>query len=576
MIRKLLRYVKQYTLLSLLAPFFVAIEVVLEVFIPFTMAKIIDVGVLELGGDVKYILTQGGIMILLTLCSLLCGAMAGTCAARAGIGFTKNLRAAVFGNVQNFSFANIDKFSTASLITRQTTDMTNVQNAYMMSLRMLVRGPLMLIGATVMAASINQTLSIVFAVAIPVIAILMLIVGRLSFPRFKRMFRKYDEMNASVQENLIGIRVVKAFVREDREIDKYKKASDGLRSAQFKAEFLLVLGQPMLSFIIFGCTVAVIAIGGVMAVNGTMGVGELSSFISYVAQALMSMLMLMMVFMMMVISKESAERIVEVIDEKPTVSDGNADPDLKVADGSIAFENVSFGYKSKDVLALEGIDFTVEAGQTVGVIGGTGSSKSTLVQLIPRLYDVTDGSVKVGGHDVRDYKIKELRESVAMVLQKNVLFSGTIKENLKWGNPDATDEEIEEAAKSAAAHGFIASFPKGYETDLGQGGVNVSGGQKQRLCIARALLKKPKIMILDDSTSAVDTATDKKIREALANLKDMTVIIIAQRIASVMNADKIIVMDDGRVNAIGTHDELMETNDIYREVYESQQRGTEE
>ena len=576
MIRKLLRYVKQYTLLSLLAPFFVAIEVVLEVFIPFTMAKIIDVGVIELGGDVNYILTQGGIMILLTLSSLLCGAMAGICAARAGVGFTKNLRAAVFANVQNFSFANIDKFSTASLITRQTTDMTNVQNAYMMSLRMLVRGPLMLVGATIMAASINPTLSIVFAVAIPVIAVLMVIVGRLSFPRFKRMFKKYDDMNASVQENLIGIRVVKAFVREDHEIVKYKKASEGLRSAQFKAEFLLVLGQPMLSFIIFGCTVAVIAIGGVMSINGTMGVGELSSFISYVAQALMSMLMLMMVFMMMVISKESAERIVEVIDEKPTVSDENADPDLKVADGSIEFSNVSFGYKNKDVLALEGIDFTIEAGQTVGVIGGTGSSKSTLVQLIPRLYDVTDGQVSVGGHDVRDYKIKELRESVAMVLQKNVLFSGTIKENLKWGNPDATDEEIEEAAKSAAAHDFITSFPKGYETDLGQGGVNVSGGQKQRLCIARALLKKPKIMILDDSTSAVDTATDKKIREALANLKDMTVIIIAQRIASVMNADKIIVMDDGRVNAIGTHDELMETNAIYREVYESQQRGTEE
>ncbi len=576
MIRKLLRYVKQYTLLSLLAPFFVAIEVVLEVFIPFTMAKIIDVGVLELGGDVNYILTQGGIMILLTLCSLLCGAMAGICAARAGVGFTKNLRGAVFGNVQNFSFANIDKFSTASLITRQTTDMTNVQNAYMMSLRMLVRGPLMLVGATVMAASINPTLSIVFAVAIPVIAVLMVIVGRLSFPRFKKMFQKYDDMNASVQENLIGIRVVKAFVREDYEIDKYKRASDGLRAAQFKAEFLLVLGQPMLSFIIFGCTVAVIAIGGVMSVNGTMGVGELSSFISYVTQALMSMLMLMMVFMMMVISKESAERIVEVLDEKPTVSDENADPELRVQDGSIAFENVNFGYKSKDVLALADIDFTIEAGQTVGVIGGTGSSKSTLVQLIPRLYDVTDGSVKVGGHDVREYKIKELRESVAMVLQKNVLFSGTIKENLKWGNPEATDEEIEEAAKSAAAHDFITSFPKGYETDLGQGGVNVSGGQKQRLCIARALLKKPKIMILDDSTSAVDTATDKKIRDALANLKDMTVIIIAQRIASVMNADKIIVMDDGRVNAIGTHEELMETNAIYREVYESQQRGTEE
>lgn len=576
MIAKLLKHVKQYTLPSVLAPLFVAVEVVLEVFIPFTMAKIIDVGVIELGGDVNYILTQGGIMLLLAACSLLCGAAAGIFAAKAGVGFTKNLRLAVFEKIQKFSFANVDKFSTASLITRQTTDINNVQNAYTMCLRMLFRAPLMLVGATVMAFRMNAVLSIVFAVAIPVIGVLMAIVGKLCFPRFKKMFERYDDMNASVQENLIGIRIVKAFVREDYEIEKYKKSSDGLRAAQFNAEFLLVLGQPVLSLIIFTCTVAVIAIGGVMSVNGTMGVGELSSFISYVTQALMSTLMLMMVFMMIVISKESAERIVEILDEEITVSDENADKELKVADGSIEFDNVDFGYKSKDVLALENVNLKIAAGETVGIIGGTGAAKSTLVQLIPRLYDVTDGSVKVGGRDVRDYTLKELRESVAMVLQKNVLFSGTIKENLKWGNENATDEEIVEAAKRAAAHDFVASFPAGYETELGQGGVNVSGGQKQRLCIARALLKKPKIMILDDSTSAVDTATDKQIRDSLANLRDMTVIIIAQRISSVMNADKIIVMDDGRVDAVGTHDELMASNAIYREVYESQQKGVEE
>ena len=537
------------------------------------MAKIIDIGVKN--GDTNFILQTGGLMVLMAIFALLFGALHGRFSAIASVGFAKGLRKKIFDKIQDFSFANIDKFTTPSLVTRLTTDVTNTQMAFMLVIRMLVRAPVMLVSATIMSITINPGLSLIFLFAIPALGLALLIVASKAFPRFKAMLKKYDDMNASVQENLIAIRVVKAFVREDYENKKFFDSAEAVRLAQFKAEKLLVWTMPIMQFIMYSSIVAVFWFGGNLIIGEKMLSGELFSFITYSTQILVSLMMISFVFVQIVLSRASVSRIIEIFDEEIDISDENNNDDLKVKDGTIVFDNVSFSYsKNKDNLVLENCNFEIKSGETVGIIGGTGSAKTTLVQLIPRLYDVLEGKVLVGGRDVRDYKIKTLRDSVAMVLQKNVLFSGTIKENLKWGNENATDEEIIEACKIAQAYDFIMSFPKGFETELGQGGVNVSGGQKQRLAIARALLKKPKILILDDSTSAVDTATDSKIRQGLKeHVADTTVIIIAQRISSVSDADKIIVLDDGKINAIGTHEELLATNSIYREVYESQKKG---
>lgn len=573
MIKKLLPSLGEYKKYAVLTPLFVIAEVILEINIPFLMSKIIDVGIKN--SDTEYILKIGVLMIIMALFSLLFGALAGKTAATASVGFSKGLRKTMFEKIQMFSFANVDRFSTASLITRMTTDINHTQLAFQISIRMLVRSPIMLVSATFMAYTINPRLCIIFLVAIPVLGTALFLIGATAFPLFKVMLKKYDRLNAMVQENLIGIRVVKAFVREDHENEKFRKAADDVRQAQMKAERILAFNMPVMQFVMYGCMIAISWFGGNMIIAGTMETGELMSFISYVSQILVSLMMITVAFVTIVISRASMARIVEVIDEEIDIKDNSSGKDLEVEDGSIVFENVNFSYsKNPENLTLRDINLNIKSGETIGIIGGTGSAKTTLVQLIPRLYDVLSGRILVGGHDVRDYKIETLRNAVAMVLQKNVLFSGTIKENLKWGNENATDEEIAEACRTAQAYDFIMSFPDGFDTQLGQGGVNLSGGQKQRLTIARALLKKPKILILDDSTSAVDTATDKKIREAFAKkISNTTTIIIAQRITSVCDADRIIVMDDGKINAIGTHEELLATNSIYREVYESQQKG---
>ena len=575
MIRKLFPYIGKYKIYAILAPIAVIVEVFLEVNIPRIMAKIVDIGIANRNLD--YILKMGAMMIIMALASLILGALAARFASVASSGFAKEIRRNMFYKIQDYSFANMDKFPTSSLITRLTTDVTNTQMTFMMMIRMMIRAPIMLIMAIFMAVSINARLSLVFMFAIPFMAIALYFISTRAYPKFRAMFKKLDRMNAVIQENLIGIRVVKAFVRGEYEEEKFKDIADQVRETQLRAERTVIWNMPIMQFAMYGCMLAISWFGGNLIISGNMLEGELMGFISYVTQILMSLMMISMVFVMLVISRASVSRIVEVMDEKPDITE-KPDPEVLLEDGSIRFENVSFGYGGPDGnKVLENINLNIKSGEVAGIIGGTGSAKTTLVQLIPRLYDVIDGRVFVSGRDVRDYSLKTLRNAVAMVLQKNVLFSGTIKENLKWGNENASDEEIIEACKAAQAHDFIMSFPNGYDTVLGQGGVNVSGGQKQRLCIARALLKKPKIIILDDSTSAVDTVTDAKIREALKkDLAGTTVIIIAQRIASVIDADKIIVMDDGKINAIGSHKNLIETNPIYREVYESQQEGVVE
>ena len=590
--------VGEYKAASVLTSVFVVLEVVLEVFIPIIMSQIIDVGLaegaesytfnLQLGASntqlftvdssVKFIAICGGMMVIMALFSLLFGVLSGRYAAYAATGFGANVRQKIYYKVQDFSFANLDRFSTAGLVTRLTTDITNVQMSYMMVIRVLVRAPVMLIMALAMAISINAELAIVFAVALPVIVVGLIVGIIIVYPRFTKMLKKYDDMNEITQENLTAIRAVKTFVREDYETAKFKKISELVQKLQFSAEKMLVIAMPLMQCVAFACIIAVVWFGGNNIIAGDMHFGSFAAFLNYIMQILMSLGMVAMVFVMLVLSRASAGRIAEVFREVPDIADNPSPAAEDVADGSVDFDDVDFAYSADgDVLNLEHIDLHVKSGEVVGIIGGTGSAKSTLVQLIPRLYDVKSGSVRVGGVDVRDYKLNTLRDAVAMVLQKNVLFSGTIKENLKWGNPDATDEQIEHAARAAQAHDFVMSFPDGYETELGQGGVNVSGGQKQRLCIARALLKHPKVMILDDSTSAVDTATDAAIRKGLKEeFGSTTVFIIAQRIGSVQDADKIIVMNDGRINAVGTHEELLESNKIYREVYYSQQRGSDE
>lgn len=576
MIKHLKPYLAKYRLPSILAPITVIAEVLLEIQIPFLMAKIVDQGITT--RDLSYVFQIGAIMVLVALCSLLFGVLSGRFAAKGAMGFGSEIRKAVFDKIQEFSFANIDRFSTPSLVTRLTTDITNTQMAYMMVIRVLVRAPVMLVSATIMAAAINGDLVRVFLIVIPILAVALATMSTLAFPRFNAMLKKYDGLNAQVQENLIAIRVVKAFVRARYEKKKFAEANDGLMRSSLAAEKIIILGMPIMMLTMYATIIAILWFGGNMIIGGTLLTGELISFISYVTQILMSLMMIAQVFIMIVLSRSSVARIVEVLEEPISITDETASLSLTAEDGSIEYRNVSFKYQEDAAEnILTGINFSIASGETVGIIGGTGSAKTTLVQLIPRLYDVTDGQVLVGGHDVRDYTLDHLRSVVAMVLQKNVLFSGTIRDNLKWGDENATDEEVIAAAKAACAHDFIMSFPEGYDTYLGQGGVNVSGGQKQRLCIARALLKKPKIIILDDSTSAVDTATDAAIREGFRqNLKDTTAIIIAQRISSVSDADKIIVLDEGRIDAIDTHENLLKNNAIYREVFHSQQKGVEE
>ena len=575
MYKTILSHIGKYKKEAILSPVTIIGEVAMEVLIPTIMAMIIDNGVKK--GDIGYIAKMGGLMVLMSVFSLCFGALAARFCAVAAMGFAKNLRSALFRKVQSFSFANVDKFSTASLTTRLTTDVTNVQNAFMMFVRMAFRSPIMLVCATIMAVRANAKLSLVFLLAIPLLALAILLIIKNAHPRFEKMLKRYDDMNAKVQENLVGIRVVKAFAREKYENERFEENTKNVRLAQFAAEKLVILGAPAMQLVMYASIATILYFGGRMAVNGEIATGTLSSFITYVGQILLSLMMMSILFITFVISRASIQRIYEVLSEEPAIND-TENSDVSAADGSICFENVSFSYyNDMSNLALENISLKINSGETIGIIGGTGSSKTSLIQLIPRLYEATDGRVVVGGHDVKEYSLKTLRDQVAMVLQKNVLFSGTIRDNLRWGDANATDDEIIEACKAACAHDFIMGFPEGYDTDLGQGGVNVSGGQKQRLCIARALLKKPKIIILDDSTSAVDTVTDSSIRKAFSEkLADTTTIIIAQRISSVMDADRIIVMDGGKITDVGTHDELMQQSKIYREVYDSQQKGADE
>ena len=578
MVRKLLRSVREYKTSSLLALLFVTCEVILEVIIPMLMANLIDFGIEA--GNMQYILKMGLALIICCIVSLTFGALSGKYAAVASAGFAKNLREDMYNKVQEYSFSNIDKFSTASIVTRLTTDITNIQNAYMMSIRVAVRCPIMLIFALFMAFQINSHLAPIFVIAIPILAVGLVIIISNAKRIFERVFRTYDKLNNVVQENLHGIRVVKSFVREDYETEKFCSVSKEIYQDFSKAEKILAFDAPLMQFCAYGCMLLISWLGAKLIVasgnNPAVGMttGDLTSMFSYTMQILMSLMMFSMVFVMITISYASMERAEEILDEKSDLHNPE-NPVYEVKDGSIEFDHVNFAYgKNADKLCLDNVNLKIPSGATVGIIGGTGSSKSTLVQLIPRLYDATEGAVKVGGRDVREYDIESLREEVAMVLQKNVLFSGTIKDNLRWGKEDATDEEMRHVCQLAQADEFIQTFPDGYDTYIEQGGTNVSGGQKQRLCIARALLKKPKILILDDSTSAVDTKTDALIRMAFREeIPNTTKIIIAQRISSVEDADLILVLDDGKINGMGTHQELLANNEIYREVYESQQKG---
>lgn len=574
MIKKLASYVKEYKKYAILTPIFVILEVVMEVIIPLLMAKIIDVGIQN--NDIKYILEIGALLIVSAIMSLIFGMLSGKFAAKASAGYSKNLRKAMFHKIQDYSFENIDKFSTSSLVTRMTTDVTNVQMAFQMIIRILVRGPIMMIFALLMVLSINAKISLIFFIAIPVLGAVLMFITLKAHPNFEKVFKKYDKLNRVVQENLGAIRVVKSFVREKHENKKFKEVNDEVYTNFKKAEKIVAFNAPAMQLTIYTCILLISWIGSKTIVAGGMQTGELSSIVTYAWQILTSLMMLSMVFVMVIMAQSSAERIIEVIDEEPTIK--NKENAIKeVKDASIEFENVTFAYSDEEEEgknALENINLKIKSGETIGIIGGTGSSKSSLVQLIPRLYDVTKGKVKVGGIDVRDYDIKALRDSVAMVLQKNVLFSGTIAENLRWGKKDADEEELQEICKLSQADSFIQEFPSKYDTLLDQGGTNVSGGQKQRICIARAILKQPKILILDDSTSAVDTKTDALIRRAFREkIPNTTKIIIAQRVSSIEDADQIVVLNEGKIDGIGTSKELLETNQIYKEVYKSQMKG---
>lgn len=572
MIRTLAKSIRQYKLSSILAAVFVIGEVIMEVMVTFLMSKMIDEGFSS--ENLDYVLRIGAGMLIMTVLGLTFGLLSARFAAVASGGLARNLRKDIFYNIQDFSFQNIDKFSSASLVTRMTTDITNVQMAYMMIIRLLVRAPIMMIFSLIMAFILSPRLSLVFVIAIPALAVVLIFIIRSAHGYFTKLFKRYDHLNAVVQENLAGIRTVKAFVRESHEVDKFKVNSERILQLSKSAEKRIILMTPCMFAAVFGCILFFCTAGSNMIVSETLTTGALMSLITYSVQILSSLMMASMVLVMVVMARSSGERIAEVLTEKSTLHN-QEDPDFDIPDGSIVFDHVSFSYtgdKSKEV--LRDVNLQIKSGETVGIIGGTGSAKSTLVNLIPRLYDVTEGTLYIGGKDVRTYDLKTLRDAVSVVLQKNVLFSGTISSNLRWGNKNATQEEIKHAADLAQASEFVERFPKKYETAIDQGGTNVSGGQKQRLCIARALLKKPKILILDDSTSAVDTKTDALIRKAFAEeIPDTTKIIIAQRISSVEHADKILVMDDGVITAVGTHEELLKSSSIYREIYESQQKG---
>lgn len=572
MIKKLLANVGEYKKESLITPLYVTGEVALDIIIPLIMAMMIDKGIEK--GDTNAILMYGGLLFVCAVIALFFGAMSGRYAAVASAGFAKNLRGNLFTKIQGFSFSNIDRFSTSSLITRMTTDVTNIQNAYQMIIRLLVRSPLIFIFSLAMAFKINKDLSIIYLAVVPFLLIGLALVIYFAHPIFEKVFRIYDKLNNVVQENLQGIRVVKSYVREDFEDDKFKDVSKDIFKNFSRAQSIVAFNNPILQFAIYTCMLLISWLGAKFVVGGTLTTGELISMFTYTMQILMSLNMLSMVFVMVIIARTSAERVTEVLSEESDLKN-NDHPLYDVPNGTVTFKDVCFSYANDpDKLALMHANMTIKAGEVIGIVGGTGSSKSTMVQLIPRLYDVTEGIVEVGGHDVREYDLKTLRDQVSMVLQNNVLFTGTIKENLRWGNEDATDEDLIRVCKIAQADSFIQEFPDKYDTMISQGGNNVSGGQKQRLCIARALLKQPKILIMDDSTSAVDTKTDRLIREGMRKeIPGTTTFIIGQRVSSVQDSDRIIVMDKGMINAIGTHDELLATNEIYQEVYESQQKG---
>ncbi len=575
MIRKLSKCIREFKLPSILSALFVTLEVVFECLIPFIIAQLVN-AIVKDGATIELaqLLIYGGILVAMAIASLLCGALSGAFCAKASTGFARNLRKDLYYKIQEFSFENIDKFSTPSLVTRMTTDITNVQFSFMMIIRIAVRAPIMMIFSLVMAFIMGGVLAWIFVVVIPPLSLILFLIMRKAMPVFKRVFKKYDAMNESIQENVKGIRVVKAYVREDYEKEKFDRTAEDVCMDFTRAERILAWNNPAMQFFFYGVLSAVLFIGSYLKTNGATNFGEVSQLIVYGMQILMSLMMFSMVFVMIVMSVESGRRICEILDEESTLHNP-AHPVYEVADGSVDFDSVSFKYaQNAEKNVLENIDLHIKSGETIGIIGGTGSSKTSLVNLISRLYDASEGAVKVGGVDVRDYDIATLRNQVAVVLQKNVLFSGTIKQNLRWGNASATDGELEEACRLAQADEFVRAFPKGYDTYIEQGGTNVSGGQKQRLCIARALLKKPKILILDDSTSAVDTQTDALIRKSFREyIPETTKIIIAQRISSVEDADRIIVMESGKINGIGTHEQLLKTNEIYAEVYNSQNKG---
>lgn len=570
--RKLFKSIREYKKESLLAPVFVILEVLMEVLIPLQMAKIIDVGMQN--GDLSYIVTMGLILVAMAMLALVFGAIAGNMAAKAGAGYAKNLRHDIFYKIQEFSFKNIDHFSTSSLVTRLTTDITNVQMAYMMSIRLLARAPIMIVLSLIMTFTINAEIALMLLIVVPILGGVLIFIAKKAHPHFIRVFDEYDILNNTVQENVNAARVVKAYVREDHEIEKFHRISTIVFDLFTRAEKIVAWNSPVMQFTMYAVVLMMVLIGGESIITGTMETGQMTSIIVYAIQILMSLMMVSFVFVMIMIAEASTDRIAEVLDEVPEMQDA-ADAVKEVPDGTIDFENVDFSYTGEGGnLSLKKVNLHIRSGQTIGIIGGTGSAKSTLVQLIPRLYDVTAGCVKVGGIDVRNYNLEALRDQVSMVLQKNVLFSGTIYENIRWGDETASDEEVQRVCRLAQADGFVQEFPNGYNTMIVQGGNNVSGGQKQRLCIARALLKKPKVLILDDSTSAVDTKTDALIRKAFREeIPDTTKIIIAQRVSSIEDADQIIVMDGGKINGIGTSEELLKNNAIYREVYESQMKG---
>ena len=582
MIKRLSRCVREYKKYAILSPLCMVGEVAMEVLIPLVMADLYDYGIVL--QDMTVVLTKSLQLVILALTSLCFGVASAWFASRAGTGFAKNLRHDMFHRVQSFSFSNIDKLSSASIVTRLTSDVANLQMSFQMMIRMAIRSPMMLILAMISAMRINVKLSLVFCAALPILVVALVSLVPVVFKIFDRAFKTYDKLNNTVQENIRGIRVVKSFVREEKEVEKFTSVSTNIYEDFSKAERLLALNSPIMQFCVYGCMIAISWIGAKMVVasgnNPALGLttGQLSSMFTYVTQILSSLMMLSMVFVMLTMSRTPLKRCYELLTEEPNLTSPESHAVMEVRDGSIDFENVSFRYSATAKhRALKEVELHIPSGATVGILGGTGSSKTTLVQLIPRLYDVSEGSVKVSGVDVRDYDLEVLRDQVAMVLQKNVLFSGTIKENLRWGNPNATDEEMEHACRLACAHDFITSFPDGYDTYIEQGGTNVSGGQKQRLCIARALLKKPKILILDDSTSAVDTHTDAMIRKAFAEeIPGTTKLIIAQRVASVQDADMIVIMDNGMVAAVGTHEQLLASSTIYQEVYYSQKKGGDE